>query len=66
MLDREEERILVETGEALATTGGAEDPEGTLIRGFQVFLEAAPSRPTSTASSSSERAAATRSCRPHR
>src|ERR671919_2046348 len=31
MLDREEERILVETGEALATTGTPDDPEGTLI-----------------------------------
>jgi AcrR family transcriptional regulator len=45
MLDREEERILVETGEALATTGAAEDPEATLIRGFQVFLEAAQKSP---------------------
>jgi len=45
MLDREEERILTETTEALATTGGAEDPEGTLIRGFQVFLEAAAKSP---------------------
>ena len=45
MLDREEERILVETGEALATTGTAEDPEATLIRGFQVFLEAAQKSP---------------------
>ena len=45
MLDREEERIMVETTEALATTGGAEDPEGTLIRGFQVFLEAASKSP---------------------
>src|SRR5688572_16423278 len=45
MLDREEERILVETGEALATTGTADDPEGTLIRGFQVFLEAALKSP---------------------
>ncbi len=45
MLDREEERILVETGEALATSGSAEDPEGTLIRGFQVFLRAASESP---------------------
>ncbi len=45
MLDREEERILVETGKALATTGNSDDPEGTLIRGFQVFLEAAQSSP---------------------
>jgi len=45
MLDREEERIMVETTEALATTGGAEDPEGTLIRGFQIFLEAASRSP---------------------
>ncbi len=45
MLDREEERILVETGQALATTGTADDPEGTLIRGFQVFLEAAQTSP---------------------
>jgi AcrR family transcriptional regulator len=45
MLDREEERILMETTEALATTGGTEDPEGTLIRGFQVFLEAAAKSP---------------------
>src|ERR671916_62379 len=29
MLDREEERVLVETGEALATTGTPDDPEGT-------------------------------------
>jgi len=40
MLDREEERILVETGQALATTGDADDPEGTLIHGFQAFLRA--------------------------
>ena len=45
MLDREEERILVETGKALATTGTPDDPEGTLIRGFQVFLEAAQESP---------------------
>ena len=45
MLDREEERILVETGEALATTGTPDDPEATLIRGFQVFLEAAQKSP---------------------
>ena len=45
MLDREEERILVETGQALATTGDADDPEGTLIRGFQVFLQAAQESP---------------------
>ena len=45
MLDREEERILVETGKALATTGTADDPEATLIRGFQVFLEAAQASP---------------------
>src|SRR5687768_18325929 len=31
MLDREEERILVETGEALGTTGAPENPEATLI-----------------------------------
>ena len=45
MLDREEERILVETGEALATSGSAEDPEETLIRGFQAFLRAASESP---------------------
>lgn len=45
MLDREEERILVETGEALGTTGAPENPEATLIRGFQVFLEAAQKSP---------------------
>ena len=45
MLDREEERILVETTEALATTGDADDPEGTLIRGFQAFLRAASESP---------------------
>ena len=45
MLDREEERILVETTEALATTGDADDPEGTLIRGFQAFLRAASDSP---------------------
>ncbi|MDX6585945.1 MAG: hypothetical protein QOI31_418 [Solirubrobacterales bacterium] len=45
MLDREEERILVETGEALGTTGTPDDPEATLIRGFQVFLEAAQKSP---------------------
>jgi AcrR family transcriptional regulator len=45
MLDREEERILVETSEALATTGTPDDPEATLIRGFQVFLEAAQKSP---------------------
>ena len=45
MLDREEERILVETGKALATTGTSDDPEATLIRGFQVFLEAAQQSP---------------------
>jgi len=45
MLDREEERILVETTEALATTGDADDPEGTLIRGFQAFLLAASESP---------------------
>jgi AcrR family transcriptional regulator len=45
MLDREEERILVETTEALATTGSADDPEATLIRGFQAFLQAASDSP---------------------
>jgi AcrR family transcriptional regulator len=45
MLDREEERILAETGRALETSGGAEDPEGTLIRGFQAFLRAAAESP---------------------
>jgi AcrR family transcriptional regulator len=45
MLDREEERILVETTEALSTTGSADDPEGTLIRGFQAFLQAASASP---------------------
>ena len=45
MLDREEERILVETTEALAITGDANDPEGTLIRGFQAFLRAASASP---------------------
>ena len=42
MLDREEERILVETRQgARDHRRRADDPEGTLIRGFQVFLEAA-------------------------
>jgi AcrR family transcriptional regulator len=45
MLDREEERILVETTKALATTGDSDDPEGTLIRGFQAFLRAAAESP---------------------
>lgn len=45
MLDREEARILAETRAALQTSGGTEDPEGTLIRGFQVFLEAAVASP---------------------
>jgi AcrR family transcriptional regulator len=45
MLDREEARILTETGRALETGGGAEDPEGTLIRGFQAFLRAAAESP---------------------
>jgi len=45
MLDREEARILEETRAALETTGGAEDPEGTLIRGFQAFLQAAQRSP---------------------
>ena len=45
MLDREEERILLETSEALSTTGDTRDPEGTLIRGFQVFLEKASASP---------------------
>lgn len=45
MLDREEERILVETSEALGTTGAPDDPEATLIRGFQAFLEAAQKSP---------------------
>lgn len=45
MLDREEERLLAETRAALETSGGAEDPEGTLIRGFQAFLEAAVRSP---------------------
>lgn len=45
MLDREEERILVETTKALATTGSADDPEATLIRGFQAFLRATAESP---------------------
>lgn len=45
MLDREEARILAETRAALETSGGAEDPEGTLIRGFQAFLRAATESP---------------------
>lgn len=45
MLDREEARILTETRAALETSGGTEDPEGTLIRGFQAFLRAAGESP---------------------
>ncbi len=45
MLDREEERILEETRAALLTTGGSSDPEGTLIRGFEAFLQAAADSP---------------------
>ena len=45
MLDREEERILSETAAALRTSGGAEDPEGTLIRGYTAFLRAVAHSP---------------------
>lgn len=45
MLDREEERILGETEAALRTSGGAKDPEGALIRGFEAFLTAVAASP---------------------
>ena len=45
MLDREEERILGETQAALQTSGGSADPEGTLIRGYQVFLQGVSDSP---------------------
>jgi AcrR family transcriptional regulator len=45
MLDREEERVLRETEAALRTQGGATDPEGALIRGFEAFLTAVAESP---------------------
>lgn len=45
LLDREEERVLGETRAALLTSGGGEDPEGTLIRGFEAFLRAVAESP---------------------
>lgn len=45
MLDREEERVLRETEAALRTSGGAADPEGALIRGFEAFLDAVANSP---------------------
>jgi AcrR family transcriptional regulator len=45
MLDREEERVLRETEAALRTSGGAADPEGALIRGFEAFLTAVAQSP---------------------
>ena len=45
MLDREEERVLRETEAALRTQGGASDPEGALVRGFEAFLEAVAASP---------------------
>jgi len=45
MLDREEERILGETEAAIRTSGGASDPEGALIRGFEAFLQAVADSP---------------------
>src|SRR5918995_7044291 len=45
MLDREEERVLRETEAALSTPGGATDPEGALIRGFEAFLTAVVDSP---------------------
>jgi AcrR family transcriptional regulator len=45
MLDREEERVLRETEAALRTQGGATDPEGALIRGFEAFLTAVADSP---------------------
>jgi AcrR family transcriptional regulator len=45
MLDREEERVLAETEAALRTSGGATDPEGALIRGFEAFLSAVDESP---------------------
>src|SRR5688500_8632534 len=45
MLDREEERVLRETEAALRTQGGATDPEGALIRGFDAFLTAVAESP---------------------
>lgn len=45
MLDREEERIIGETQQALETSGGVGDPEDTLIRGYQAFLRAVADSP---------------------
>ena len=45
MLDREEARIIGETQQALETSGGVEDPEGTLIRGYEAFLQAVADSP---------------------
>jgi AcrR family transcriptional regulator len=45
MLDREEERVLRETEAALRTSGGATDPEGALVRGFEAFLTAVAESP---------------------
>lgn len=45
MLDREEERIIGETQQALETSGGVADPEGTLIRGYEAFLQAVADSP---------------------
>ena len=45
MLDREEERIIGETQQALETGGGVGDPEGTLIRGYEAFLQAVADSP---------------------
>ena len=45
MLDREEARVLRETEAALRTSGGATDPEGALIRGFEAFLTAVAESP---------------------
>ena len=45
LLDREEERVLGETRSALLTGGGGEDPEGTLVRGFEAFLKAVADSP---------------------
>lgn len=45
MLDREEERVLRDTEAALRTSGGATDPEGALIRGFEAFLTAVSESP---------------------
>lgn len=45
MLDREEERIIGETQQALEMSGGVADPEGTLIRGYEAFLQAVADSP---------------------